>query len=205
MSSIRGLSTANAAETLVSQWRQSPRLQSLVRQILDLAETDLLAPLRQMESQRTLSTARGQWLDWLGERMGQARPAITTGHPVFGFSLDDTGWDQAPFATLDVQQAAQSPAGDPTYRDLLMARSVALLSRATEGDLSDETGEVGTQTLVRWGSKAMTMVITGRIAQVFSRYLPAPAGVALTVEPDTSLSAGFSGGDATGGSALTVS
>ena len=75
------------ARLLVSQWRNAPRLQGLIKGLLGLVDELLVQSLAQVEMGSSIDSAEGVRLDWVGERLGLLRPGtLDTSFEHFGFS-----------------------------------------------------------------------------------------------------------------------
>ena len=115
--------TANTG-LLISQWAGATRLKALLDVWLAAVNDELVAPLLELDDMRSLDTARGVYLDYLGERLGVERPYVpnTFYMSTFGFHGHGVGWEQGRMAALEHLEA-QTPLFDRDYRRLLKARA----------------------------------------------------------------------------------
>lgn len=125
----------------VSQWDRdtTPIFRRLVDNLVGVRGRVIEEPLAEIHLQHNINDAYGAGLDWIGERLGLARPPLLVPIQVFGFRPEDAGFDQAPFADADVDLSIRQPVGDDYYRDLLRARAVQVTSRGTIPDLKRQT------------------------------------------------------------------
>ena len=93
--------------------------------LVSAMQTHLHVAMANLERMRRIDTAEGVWLDYLGARIGVARPyaTATADDPRFGFEGSGKSFDAAPFLGAAVS-AARFPLPDIVYRKLLTARGV---------------------------------------------------------------------------------
>ena len=179
-------------ELLVSQWDEAPRLQALVRGVLDVIHEELTQPLATLEQQTRIDTAEGVWLDRIGERLALDRPSVRrTDIEFFGFDgSDGVGFDQGPFATTIPALVPRVPIGDAFYQGLLRLRALALVGDGSAADLERVLRLELPQALVV-DNGDMTITVQGISDDRRRNLLPLvrsvvdrlkPAGVALTIE-----------------------
>ena len=65
------------AGRIPSQWENAVRLNALLNGILDLAQRELVEPLRQLEAYQSLDNAEGVWLDRLAAAVECGRPFLS--------------------------------------------------------------------------------------------------------------------------------
>ena len=131
---------AQNANLLISQYRESEEFDTLIRRILDVAQSELVYPIPTIEREGILDLANGQWLDWIGIRLGLPRPyRIATGEKFFGFRQssgmlpahivgfaepghnENEGTFEGPLEILD-----RVPISDDYYRSLLRGQAFRL-------------------------------------------------------------------------------
>ena len=115
---------------IVQQWTDATRLQTLARGLLGTVQDFLTRPLAAMEEKTRIETADGVWMDWIGERLGQARPPTNLADfNFFGFEgSGGVGFSQGIFASVNPFLSPRVPVGDEFYRCVLLIRSRFLLS-----------------------------------------------------------------------------
>lgn len=168
-------------DLLPSQWEQSPRMQTVVREFTELAHNEIFEPLATLQGLQDVSEAYGVWLDRIGERMGLMRPRIVNSSPNrFGFhegtGSTNVGFDQLSF-TAD--SPAFQPLPDADYRKLIVARGTALSTgdyaqSALAVDSQLTFGDVG-ELLIRVWSADIGLVQRAKLLGC----LPHPVGVTL--------------------------
>ena len=181
--------TANA-ELLIQQWRRVPRMQALMEALLEVVDVHLVKPLADMERMTMIGTAEGVWLDYIGERLGVARPATDLGNfSFFGFQgSGGVGFDQGLLATVTESLSPRVSVGDGYYRVVLRMRSAALLAngsvpgleRVVQKDFPEASYQDG-------GDMTATLHVTDTRTQLLAILSaidawPKPSGVALTVD-----------------------
>ena len=122
----------SSTELLIGQWDGAPKLRALVQVTKDLLDEDVLPALKVLRLMRLIGSAEGVHLDNLGRRLGVGRPSTTdpAQDDRWGFDLDGTGFNQAPFRG-DAANDAVFPLPDAIYRNFLRARVFALISDGT--------------------------------------------------------------------------
>jgi len=106
--------------------RESTILKSLVDGINQIIQDDLVDGACAVETQTSILTATGIWLDRIGERVRLTRPKIATADfRWFGFDGAGNRFDQANFIPGETD-----PTGidDDSYRSLLIVRGSQLLT-----------------------------------------------------------------------------
>lgn len=137
MSDIAQRISQSAIEDLrVSQWDDAARLQALIRGILGVVTTQLIEPLAELETQLRYTTAKGVWLDHVGERVDCERPEVEdTSFARFGFDAAGVGWGQGPFATTQAALTSRVPLGDEYYRCFVAFCSHTILTDGSRRSL----------------------------------------------------------------------
>ena len=149
------LLTESVPELRVDRWRNGngtgapgtgvPKFTAMMNARLQLAEDLQAQPLRDLEQQLLIDSARGVWLDFLGARLGLPRPTTLIPRTYFGFgpAIDPgnaptavtppvlrAGFNQAPFfTTRDLGGHAVEAIADSVYRQCLRARRVTRLTK----------------------------------------------------------------------------
>lgn len=147
---------ADIANRIPSQWLDAVRLRALIDGILNLAERELLAPLRQIEAYQNPDAAEGVWLDRLAVNCPRLF-VTTTSSGFFNFGT--------PFGRPGVGQT-EYPMPDGDYRGLL-----EMCARMLYGD--------GTLASLQWQARGMFP------RAVYRDAAPAP-GVAVDLNADPS-------------------
>ena len=181
---------ANAG-LLIQQWRRAPRMKALVEELLDVVHEHLVEPLADVEGQLRIETADGAWLDYVGERLGLARPATNLANfRFFGFDGSGAvGFEQGLFATVVEALSPRVPVGDGYYRSLLQMRSEMLLGDGSVPRLESAASRVFPGTAYE-DHGDMTATARAQVQAAFSINLlkaldaaggwPSPAGVSLS-------------------------
>ena len=121
-------------EHLLDQWRNTE-----VDRILELQFAYRYKShggvLRGLIDSFSLKTARGVWLDRIGDWIGLERPRQPQETRVFGFAPQDIGFNQGPFSNRS-GGTFLTRAEDDVYRKLLWGRTYFLLSN---GSIVDHT------------------------------------------------------------------
>ena len=121
---------------LIDQWAPDTAVYALTREVLGLAQAEMVAPQQRLEMMANTGTAEGVWLDYIGERLGFARPFVDNQTGKFGFrGSDGVGFDQGRFHSANPALGSSDPIGDNFYRRLLQARGRALRSAATPAEI----------------------------------------------------------------------
>ena len=130
----------------IGEWSRdrAPLYRDWVDAIAGVVNDTINVPLEILKLQYSIAVgkATGIGLDHIGEKVGYPRPLFTSQAQVFGFSDEDTGFDQAPFYDEELENVTESPISDPYYRSLLRARGHQLLSSGSIPDLTAITSEV---------------------------------------------------------------
>ena len=121
---------------LIGQWANAANMRALIDAFLDDFQAEVRDPIDDLALMRRIDSAEGIWLDYLGQRLGIARPHISIADPGdrFGFDEAGVGFDQEPFSS-HLGDEVTSPLPDIVYQKLLRARSVALFTRGEFADL----------------------------------------------------------------------
>lgn len=189
-----------SADLFISQWQAAPNLRAVIGIWLDVLDEEIGTPLDELDAMRSLDTAMGVYLDYLGARLGVQRPYILSSADTLArFDQTGAGFDQGRFAAL-LALEERSPLDDTRYRAMLKARA----------EYDEQSGggtlDVMTRAAQRIDSAAtvvdadnMTFTITTRLTSDMQLAddvgaLPRPAGVGLTIAGLTT-SGVLSGGD----------
>ena len=122
------MSLTNNTKWLAIQY-QNTNVQSLLTNVSQVQETELVNPLSGFESKLDLSTTDGIWLDYWGYRLGIfLRPILSVlRFPYFGFK--DSGavaFDQAAFFSVGNEEGL--PMTDTEYREILKNKVQQLIT-----------------------------------------------------------------------------
>lgn len=115
------------SDILVDQYRRGD-IAELVDAIGAVIRARLAAPTAAVGENLSID-ADGVWLDYIGQRLGFARPLTATGE-FFGFDDAGVGFDLRGFTSPAARHASRVGVGDKIYRQLLRARGVYLLGGA---------------------------------------------------------------------------
>lgn len=195
--------TLNCTELIIAQYRNSPRIVSLIKSFCDIVQVDLIDAADQLALEAAVTTASGFWLDLIGERVSLARPGLPSDETkIFGFDGQDdsVGFDQGRF--LDAgEDPTFIPVDDATYRQFLIARGGELLTDGTQPDLSKVAAlAFGSATYLDNLDMTTTIILSGitdEVAILAAQIglLPKPAGVGIKtiqiVHPENAF--GFNG------------
>ena len=174
-----------STDLLISQWRFADNLRTIIQIHLDVKQEYLIGPLERTRELLQIDEADGVWLDWIGARLGLPRPwAIGLLDDRWGFDNAGTPFDQGRLSNLpDIE--ARSPIADLLYRNLLKARSVALLSHGDVGSFRDAVEYIDADAVVVDGHDMSFTVTTARrdALELAGRVeaIPRPAGVTMTI------------------------
>lgn len=125
-----------ASELLTQYYREDPKIKALIDGINSIVQDDLIIPSSEVAEQLNVLTARGEWLDWIGERVGLPRPFVSEGDvSSFGFDDNGVGFDQGPFSPSSQEGAV--PLADDTYRRYIIARGGQLITNGTVPDMNN--------------------------------------------------------------------
>ena len=102
---------------IVSQWlsEDTPRLRALIRALDRVVDQLLAEPLRALTRQTRINTAEGVWLDYIGERLGRARPSVAAQDLRFGFAAPTVVTGTGTVASLATLQGVTN--GSVTFLD----------------------------------------------------------------------------------------
>ena len=166
---------------LIAQWANSPHLSALLQVWIDVLREEVGEPLERLQEMLNLDTARGVWLDYLGERLGLPRPWDTRAtNDRFGFDVAGLGFDQGRFSN-EPELEARAPIADTLYRNLIRARAVLLLGAGDAPTFERAIAFIDPEAVVSDLHDMTFRVVTGRrrIIELAERAqaLPRPAGV----------------------------
>lgn len=115
----------------LGQWQGSPRLMGII-DLIQAFHDGSGAALDAIEAMQHIDRAEGVWLDWLGERVGIGRPAVSdpSQDTRLGFDEAGIGFDQAPFSRVG-QNDDLYPMNDGLYRRMIKARGRTVLGDGT--------------------------------------------------------------------------
>lgn len=117
----------NNSDLLEGKPRGSTTLRTLINSINSIIQTNLIDPSCDIETQSSILTATGIWLDYIGERLRYPRPLIATENYLwFGFDGNGFGFDQANFTPGD--SGNKVGIDDESYRALLIVRGGQLIT-----------------------------------------------------------------------------
>jgi hypothetical protein len=116
----------NNSDYIAGIAREDDKIKGLVDGITQIIQDNLIDAADAMNTQASILTATGIWLDYWGKRLLYPRPHIPSEEiTTFGFDLAGVGFDQAPFYAGD---DVGVPITDEVYRVLLIARGGQLLT-----------------------------------------------------------------------------
>lgn len=195
--------TLDCKDLLIAQYRNSPRIVSLLESFCGIVEEDLIAAANQLALESAVATASGFYLDLIGERVELARPGVPSSETkIFGFEGQDdsVGFDQGRFSNIG-EDPSYIPVDDLTYRRFLIARGSELITDGSQPDLSRVAEKAyGNATYLDNQDMTTTIILSGisdEIAIIANQIglLPKPAGVRIAsiqvVHPE--LAFGFEG------------
>ena len=175
-----------STDLLIQQWRNAPVLRGVVQIWLDVFTEQIETPRRQIALLQQVDQAYGIWLDWLGIRLGIARPSITASalDSTFGFDLAGVGFDQERFGDVWALET-KTPLGDGDYRRLIRARGWYDYADATLYWLRMAAREIDPLVEITDNLDMTISIETGNfllmdLARDFD-CLPIPAGVSVTI------------------------
>lgn len=120
--------------TLLDQWRGT-RVEAIIRRRLTYRHSQFGSLIIYLDRvMNSIQNAEGVWLDYIGDRLGLIRPQIEVPVRVFGFSPQDVGFNQGPFASLAGRATGGTQINDALYKKLLYGRAAFRLSN---GSLTD--------------------------------------------------------------------
>ena len=121
---------------LLSKWGPQTGTYRLARELSALAQTELIAAQQDLEQMANVETARGVWLDHIGERLGFPRPYVDDSTGKLSFvGGGDLGFDRGRLYSVNPALATNVPLGDDFYRSMLSARGLALRSGGSQAEL----------------------------------------------------------------------
>lgn len=119
----------NNSQYITGKPRESTELKTLIDGINNLVQNQLIDCAEDIETQSSILTATGIWLDYYGGRFNFPRPYFPPDQfTTFGFEGNGLGFDQAPFG---VGETANQPIGDDLYRKWIIARGGQLITDGT--------------------------------------------------------------------------
>ena len=177
------------ADLILPQYGFSTSLVTLIEALLLTLQTQLVGAIDSVESQLSIESAEGAWLDFIGTRIGLQRPHVSsTGVGYFGFADDNVGFDQGPMWDLAAALRDRVPVVDDQYRSLLRGRALSLRLGASVPDIEAVASATFTGGgYVEEGSGTITLKVTENrvgLRQLATdlEIIPRPAGVELIVE-----------------------
>ena len=119
---------------VVGQWALAPRLRGVIDSFTDRIGGEIMTAIDRLAAMRSLETAEGVWLDFLGTRLGLDRPSVADPSMDARWGFDgppqSRGFDQAPYRG-DAANDARYPLPDEVYRLMLGARAVLVIGDGT--------------------------------------------------------------------------
>ena len=123
-----------SSQLLTRYYRDNPSLAALIDGVNEVIRDGIILPADVVESQFSVLTAAGVWLDWIGERVGLPRPYVNIGDiDAFGFDDNGVGFDQGPFTSS--AQEGGVPVADEAYRMYIIAKGGQLITNGTVPDM----------------------------------------------------------------------
>ena len=175
-----------STDLLIGQWREATKLNRLIEVLLDIYNRENIIPRQRLEMMRNVDTAVGVWLDYIGERLGVQRPAITASvyQDTFGFDRAGVGFDQARFGDIE-ELEFKTPMGDSDFRRMVKARGHYVTSSGLLGEFVEAAREIDSTATVT-DNLDMTATVTtarARLMELALEYncLPKPVGVRVTI------------------------
>ncbi len=128
--------TLNCTDLIISQYRNSPKLVSLIDTYCKIVQADLIDATEQLALEAVIDTASGYWLDRIGDRIGLVRPGLPA-TIFFGFRGVEIarGFNQARFKG-EGEDPSFVPVSDATYKIYLRAKGASLLTDGSQPSLS---------------------------------------------------------------------
>ena len=176
---------------LIGQYEGAVNLRALLSGVLGLYQDQFMAPLFSLGELADLFLSYGDWLDFIGERLGLSRPYILgTSVRYFGFGSDtDRGtWDEVPLYDLEQALDDLRPLDDDRYRSLLRGRGLSLRLGTSVPDIEAVAAAVFTfGGYVVDSAGALTLYVEDDrddMAELAGNagVVPRPAGIPLTIE-----------------------
>ena len=176
----------NKSQYITGKIRGSTEIKVLIDGLNQLIQDELIDAAEALESNASVLTAEGVWLDLIGQRINFPRPFFPPDQfTTFGFDDNGLGFDQGPFAT---GETANQPVSDTLYRQWLIAKGGSLLIDGTLASLNsvvqaafDDDSEY-----IDHGNMTMTLILSGGTytfqeieAIVDAGFLPKPCGVSV--------------------------
>lgn len=173
-------------DLLISQWASSPNLQRVLTIFSEVMTDEILDPLNKIHGSRTIDSAAGVFLDFIGQLMGLRRPTLRSSQHTDTFGFDDAGEAFGRARMRDLEELEPvAPISDLLYRRLLKARAIALLADGTIGMLDKSIKEVDPNARVSESAVMTVRVVTDVVDDVNladdHHALARPAGVKLDV------------------------
>ena len=181
---------------LTSVSQTDARLVALIDGITELVQEQIIDVIDQLERYRSIDTAVGVWLDYIGERLAITRPSTeNTGISYFGYEgSGSVGYDQGPYWSINPNLRGRVPIGDSYYRSMLKARALTVRSSGTLAHITAAAALLydGTVTITEadgsGDTPALTILASDSREDFFQiveplvpRLLGIPAGVDLTL------------------------
>ena len=194
------IDVASRVDLLIPQYADSTNLQTLARELTDIVDKRIVAPLLIMERAMNPDESEGVLLDWLGQRVGLPRPYInlqTKNYLGLEGTMADVGLplDQAPYITTQTRIENVEPISDVHYRLMLKGRARRLRGGADRetleavlnivfgnGYLDESVTPMECVVSTSAGSPGrLILVVLFTQSAVFERVVPRPAGRAMTI------------------------
>lgn len=176
----------NNSELLEGKPRGSLTLKTLIDSINSIIQDNLVDPSCDIETQASILTATGIWLDYIGDRLKFPRPLIAPDDFLwFGFDGNGFGFDQANFTPGGTNKVGID---DESYRALLIVRGGQLITDCSIPSL-DKTlqGAFESGHYIDNGDMTMDVIIDDTQSDIIiqalvdSGLVTKPAGVMLNV------------------------
>ena len=168
---------------LIDQWAGASNLNGIVRSFVGEGQVQIDA-LERMEEMRQVDTAEGVWLDYIGERVGLARPSAEDYSRTFGFDDAGVGFDQGRMRDLGPVQP-RTPIGDELYRRMIKARGWLLLGYGNAGYMRRAVREIDPAAIMTDLDDMSFRVTTTQRDEMLigdkAGALPRPAGVRMVL------------------------
>ena len=121
-----------SSDLITGQWSEARRLKAHVDVFIRMMDDGPLAALDEIERMRSIDDAEGIWLERIGDILGLPRPYTSDSSMDlrFGFNAAGGPFDFVPYRGLAANDVI-FPLPDGTYRRLLKARAVTVLTRGT--------------------------------------------------------------------------
>jgi len=177
----------NNSQYITGKPRESESLKEVIDGINALVQFELIDCAEDIETQSSILTATGIWLDYYGARFNFPRPFFPPDQfDTFGFEGNGLGFDLGPFAT---GETANQPISDDLYRSWIIARGGQLITDGTLPSLNSvvQTAFGDDAYYVDHGNMSMTVNISSSFtsqeveAIIESGVIPKPCGVRVRV------------------------